>query len=167
MDARPVLSLLARVLADHGLEAILIGNAAAALQGAPVTTVDVDFLFRKTPRNMAKLKAVAKALGATLLRPYYPASDLYRLERDEDGLQVDFMGTIHGVRSFESLRSRALRWELEGVPLWVADLKDIVRSKRAAGRPRDRAVLEILERTLHEKEAAKPKAKTRGPAAGK
>jgi predicted nucleotidyltransferase len=167
MEARPVLSLLARVLADHGLEAILIGNAAAALQGAPVTTVDVDFLFRRTTRNVTKLKAVAKTLGATLMRPYYPASDLFRLERDEDGLQVDFMGTIHGVRSFESLRSRAFRWEIAGVALWVADLADVVRSKRAAGRPRDRAVLDILERTLHEREAAKPKAKTRSPAAGK
>ena len=76
MDARPTLFTLARVLHEHGLEAVLIGNAAAALQGAPVTTVDFDFLFRKTPYNLRKLKAVAKSLGATLLRPYYPASDL-------------------------------------------------------------------------------------------
>jgi hypothetical protein len=38
------------------LEAILIGNAAAAIQGAPVTTVDFDFMFRATPANLAKLK---------------------------------------------------------------------------------------------------------------
>ncbi len=63
MDARPVLSLLARTLEENGLEAILIGNAAAALQGAPVTTLDIDFLFRKTPKNVAKLKSVAKALA--------------------------------------------------------------------------------------------------------
>jgi hypothetical protein len=167
MDARPVLSLLAKVLADHNLEAILIGNAAAALQGAPVTTVHVDFLFRKTPRNVAKLKAVAKALGATLMRPYYPASDLFRLERDEDGLQVDFMAGIHGVRSFEGLRSRAQPWEFGGAPLLVADLADIVRSKRAAGRRRDRAVLDILERTLHEKETAQPPGTARRPPARK
>lgn len=33
MDARPILEAVARVLAEQGLEAILIGNAAAALQG--------------------------------------------------------------------------------------------------------------------------------------
>lgn len=35
--------------------------------------------------------------------------------------------------------------------LWVADLVDIIASKRAAGRPRDKAVLEVLEATLREK----------------
>ena len=165
MDARPVLSVLARVLEQCGLEAILIGNAAAAVQGAPVTTMDVDFLFRKNPRNLAKLKAVAKALGAVILRPYYPTSDLFRLVRDDDGLQVDFMAAIHGVRSFESLRSRAWRLKLDGSAILVADLADVVRSKRAAGRPRDRAVLEILERTLDEKTKADAATKTRRPPA--
>jgi len=64
MDARPTLFTLARVLDEEGLEAIMIGNAAAALHGAPVTTLDFDFLFPKTPGNLRKLKAVAKSLGA-------------------------------------------------------------------------------------------------------
>jgi len=151
MDARPILFMLARVLHQHGLEAVLIGNAAAALQGAPVTTLDFDFLFRKTPGNLRKLKAVARSLGAVVLKPYYPASDLFRVVRDEDSLQVDFMARIHGVSSVASLRSRALRLDFGGHVLLVADLADIIRSKRAAGRPRDRAVLEVLEKTLDEK----------------
>src|SRR5215468_8246501 len=102
MDARPVLEALARLLEESGLEAILIGNAAAALQGAPVTTMDIDFLFRQTPRNVGKLKAVAKALDAVILRPFHPASGLFRLSRDRDSLQVDFMTQIHGVKSFEA-----------------------------------------------------------------
>src|SRR5947209_236845 len=62
MDAFPVLVRIAQLLHRHGLEAILIGNAAAALRGAPVTTVDLDFLFRKTPANLKKLKAIAAKL---------------------------------------------------------------------------------------------------------
>lgn len=126
----------------------MIGNAAAALQGAPVTTVDFDFLFRKTSSNLVKLKALTKRLRATLLRPYYPVSDLYRLTRDEDGLQVDFMGTIHGVRSFAGVRDRAVMIDIGRVPVRVASLADIVKSKRAARRPRDLAVIDILERSL-------------------
>ena len=47
MNAAPILISVARVLRETGLEAVMIGNAAAALQGAPVTPVDVDFLFPK------------------------------------------------------------------------------------------------------------------------
>ncbi len=166
MDARPILDILARVLDEAGLEAILIGNAAAALQAAPVTTIDFDFLFRKTPRNLQKLKTVARALNGVILRPYYPSSDLFRLVRDDDGLQVDFMATIHGIKSYGGLRARSRRVDFSGHTLLVADLADIIRSKRAAGRPRDRAVLDILEKTQDEK-ARYEKGKTRGPQGGK
>jgi predicted nucleotidyltransferase len=158
VDAKPLLMELVRQMLDVNLEAVLIGNAAAALHGAPVTTIDFDFLFRKTSRNLAKLKALARALGAVVLRPYYPASDLYRIVRDDDGLQVDFMATIHGVRSFEGLRARAEEVEIDGVTVLVASLSDIIRSKRAARRPRDMAVLDILEKTLEETPRSKDSA---------
>jgi hypothetical protein len=145
VDATPLLGEVARRLHDVHLEAVLIGNAGAALQGAPVTTVDFDFLFRKTPRNLAKLRQVADALKATILRPYYPASDLYRIVRDDDGLQVDFMSVVHGIRSCSGVRDRATRIEIGGAPLLVASRSDIIASKRAARRPRDLAVLDILE----------------------
>jgi hypothetical protein len=102
MNARPVLAKVTQLLSEHRLEAILIGNAAAALQGAPVTTIDMDFLFRKTPGNLARLKRIAADLGAVVLKPFYPVSGLYRVMRDDDGLQLDFMTHIHGVRSFVS-----------------------------------------------------------------
>jgi predicted nucleotidyltransferase len=153
VDAEPLLGEVARQMHAVRLEAVLIGNAAAALQGAPVTTIDFDFLFRKTPRNMEKMKAVAKALGATILRPYYPVSDLYRIVRDDDGLQVDLMTTIHGIRSFAGLRDRATIVPIGGVPVLVASLDDVIKSKRAAKRPRDLAVLDTLEAARGAKEA--------------
>jgi hypothetical protein len=93
--------------------------------------VDLDFLFRRTPRNVGKLKQLATRLHATVLRPYYPVSDLFRLVRDDDGLQVDFMGSIHGIRSFEGLRDRGRTVRIAGVELRVACLDDIIRSKGA------------------------------------
>src|SRR5713226_6522490 len=125
MDGRPVLFRIERLLAEHWLEAVLIGNAAAALQGAPVTTVDFDFMFRKTPANLRKLKALAAALDAVIMRPYYPASDLFRIVRDDDGFQIDFMATVHGVRSLASLRSRAKIVSIDDARLLVANLSDI------------------------------------------
>lgn len=151
MNAEPLLSSVAAALAQARLEAILVGNAAAAVHGAPVTTVDFDFMFRTTPANLAKLKKFAKQMDAMVLRPYYPMSSLYRVMNDDRGLQADFMPVMHGVKSFNSLRSRAEKIQLGGQSLWVASLKDIIASKRAADRPRDRAVLEVLEKTLREK----------------
>jgi len=96
------------VLRETGLEAIMIGNAAAALQGAPVTTVDVDFLFRKTPANLRKLKKVAVKLGAVIFKPYYPPGDFLRLYADDAALQVNFV-TRRGGRSYENVRKVAIR----------------------------------------------------------
>jgi len=148
MNATPLLSSLLAAMAEARLEAVLIGNAAAAMHGAPVTTVDFDFMFRDTPANLRKLKAVAAAVSAVVLRPYYPVSKLYRMVNDDTGLQADFMPVIHGVRSFEGLRRRASPAVVSGQSVLVASLDDIIRSKKAAGRERDQAVLEILERTL-------------------
>jgi len=150
MDAQPFLAAMAEALEAVRLEAVLVGNAAAALHGAPVTTLDFDFMFRKTPPNLAKLKRLARRLNAVILRPYYPASDLYRVAVEDTGLQLDFLSTLHGIRSFASLRSRADRVAFGGAQLWVASLEDVIASKRALGRPRDLAVLDVLEKTARE-----------------
>ena len=157
MNGAPLLTSVVAALTAVRLEAILIGNAAAAIQGAPVTTLDFDFMIRATPLNLRKLKRFADRLDAVILRPYYPASAMYRVVNEDRGLQVDFMPVVHGVKSLASLRSRAEKIELGGRSLWVASLADIITSKRVAGRPRDKAVLEILEATLREKNQSEQK----------
>jgi hypothetical protein len=148
MDASPFLAQIAELLERHSLEAILVGNAAAALAGAPVTTIDFDFLFRRTPVSLRKLKAIAAELEAVILTPYYPVSGLYRVSRDADGLQLDFMTVIDGIRSFEALRSRAHLVPFGNARLRVADLADFVESKKTAGRSRELAALPTRKKRL-------------------
>jgi hypothetical protein len=151
VDAAPTLQAITRAMDRAGLEAILVGNAAAALLGARVTTMDFDFMIRSTPGNLRKLRKIADDLGGTLFQPYYPSSRMYRLERD-DGLQVDFLMQMDGIRSFESLRSRSSQLDLDrDWSVLVASLSDIIKSKRAAGRPKDVAVLPELEATHRER----------------
>ncbi|CAB1076480.1 hypothetical protein D1AOALGA4SA_4276 [Olavius algarvensis Delta 1 endosymbiont] len=151
MNASPLLIKVARALYLVGLEAVMVGNAAAALHGAPVTTLDIDFMFRKTPLNMRKLKDFAKELEAQILKPYYPVSSLYRVVNDDTGMQLDFMSILHGIKSFENLRSDAVEVEFDGYTLKIASLEKIILSKKTLGRPRDLAVIGILEKTLDEK----------------
>jgi hypothetical protein len=155
MDAEPILSRIAELLNRHGLEAIMVGNAAAAVQGVPLTTVDVDFLFRRTPTNVRKLKDIARDLNAVVFRPFYPIMPLFRLSRETDHLQIDFMSEISGVPSYEGLRSRATIVKFGGSSLHVASLPDIIKSKKAAGRPQDLAAMPILEESLEELSRAK------------
>jgi hypothetical protein len=162
MDASPILARIAELFHRHGLEAVMVGNAAAALQGAPVTTVDIDFLFRKTPVNVKKLKAVNQDLGAVILRPFYPVLDLFRIMRDDDMLQIDFMTSMAGIQSYEGLRKRAARLNFGGHPLLVASLADIIKSKKIAGRPKDLAVMPALENALAQIQT-QPQSETRAP----
>jgi hypothetical protein len=57
MDAAPLLVQVAGLLKKHGLEAVLIGNAAAVLQGAPVTTADIDFSDPEICRQLQKVES--------------------------------------------------------------------------------------------------------------
>src|SRR3954467_11516137 len=155
MNGAPLLEKIAKALTECHLEAVLIGNAAAALHGAPVTTMDFDFMFRKTEANLEKIKKLASHLGGTVRRPFHPASGLYRVTNEAFGLQVDFMSVVHGVRSFSSLKSRGKRVSFGGVDMLIASLPDIIASKKAADRPHDRAVLDVLQKTLDEAKKGK------------
>jgi hypothetical protein len=162
MDAGIYLREIAEQFSRLSLEAVLIGNAAAAIQGAPVTTIDIDFLFRNTPSNVAKLKKFAKALNLVIFNPLYPASQMFRLMRESDTLQLDFCVRISGIRTYESLRSRASPVPFGDKSILVASMADIIKSKRAAGRPKDLATLVTLEE-VYAKIQAREKAKAAQP----
>jgi hypothetical protein len=57
------------------------------------------------------------------------------------------MTVIDGIRSFEGLRKRSKIIRIDDTELTVTALPDIIKSKRAAGRARDLAVLDVLEKT--------------------
>ncbi len=145
VDATEIVARVARAIEERKLDAVLIGNAGAAMHGAPVTTIDLDFLIRRAPANKKKLTAIAEDLRATLYRPFFPVSTVMRMMNDDETLQVDFRDEVSGIRSFEGVRKRAEAIQVAGTVIRVAALADIIKMKRAANRPRDRAVLEILE----------------------
>ncbi len=142
---------LARALRAAKLEAIVIGNTASMLNGAPVTTQDIDLLIRDTRSNRRKLARFAEEIGGSAPMP---VSELSEVEWIEGRLAVPVeihYDRISGGLTFSSLRSRAQLVVVGDEKLVVAALADVIRSKRAAGRPKDRAVLPILRDTLRVK----------------
>jgi len=59
-----------------GLDAIVIGNAAAALHGVPITTQDIDLFVRDTPRNAENIDQLLHELGSQVIasQPFEPVS---------------------------------------------------------------------------------------------
>ena len=139
---------VAKALRAAKLEAIVIGNSASMLNGAPVTTQDIDLLIRDTRPNRRKLARFAEEIGGSAPMP---VSELSKVEWIEGRLAVPVeihYDRISGGLTFSLLRSRAQHVMVGDEKLVVASLADVIRSKRAAGRPKDRAVLPILRDTL-------------------
>jgi len=139
---------VAKALRAAKLEAIVIGNSASMLNGAPVTTQDIDLLIRDTRPNRRKLARFAEEIGGSAPMP---VSELSKVEWIEGRLAVPVeihYDRISGGLTFSFLRSRAQHVMVGDEKLVVASLADIIRSKQAAGRPKDRAVLPILRDTL-------------------
>src|SRR5277367_2726356 len=53
-----------RALRDGGVEFILVGGLAAAVNGAPVNTLDIDVVHARDPANIARLLPVLETLDA-------------------------------------------------------------------------------------------------------
>jgi hypothetical protein len=128
------------------LEAIIVGNVAAVLQGAPVTTQDLDLLVRGTVANRRKIAAFAAELGGAV-RQISPLSDTLRIDIPAGVVDLLF-DALPGRLSFQSVRSRALRSKIVDERALIARLDDVIASKEAANRPKDRAQLPILRDTL-------------------
>jgi hypothetical protein len=129
-----------------GLEILIVGSTAAVLQGAPVMTQDVDILIRDTRANREKLERFAKALGARMMRPS-DLSTAIKLVDIDIPVDVLFDRLPTGER-FEALRSRSKAIALGRHSAVVIALEDVIASKQAAGRDKDRAQLPTLQQTL-------------------
>src|SRR5687767_11311012 len=70
---------LLKALADAQLEALIVGSMAAAMQGVPLMTQDIDLLVRDTPLNRRKLETLAKLLGAASPTLVSPLTSIVRI----------------------------------------------------------------------------------------
>jgi hypothetical protein len=154
-DEAFVVTLL-RELAACGLEAIIVGNAAAAIQGVPVTTQDVDLLVRDTPGNREKIERLCVALGASRPVAVSELSSAQTILGAAWPIDLLFDRLIGGLE-FASVRSRSRSLPIGDVTAIVASLEDIIRSKEAANRPKDQAVLPLLRDALRVLEALEKK----------
>jgi hypothetical protein len=149
-----------RRLAENDVEAIVVGLLAGVLQGAPVTTGDVDVVHRRTKENVARLLRVLADIDATYrhdprrIRPgeSHLLGPGHQLLETRFG-DLDCLGTIDDGKSYDDLLQQSVLVELgTGLTIRVLELSALIEVKRRAGRAKDLAVLPLLEATRDELE---------------
>jgi hypothetical protein len=151
-----------RALTAHGVRFVVIGGVAARLRGAPLLTQDVDVCPANDRANLEALAAALNDLDARL-----------RVSDDPDGVpfpvvpemlataeswtlvtnagDLDLVFRPAGSQGYADLDREASALPVAQNPplvVQVASLADIIRTKEAAGREKDRAALPLLRRTL-------------------
>src|SRR5438874_5114989 len=97
---------LAKALRAAKLEAIVIGNCASMLNGAPVTTQDIDLLIRDTRTNRRKLARFADEIGGSVPMPDSELSTVVWIEgRLAVPVEIQY-DLISGGLTFSTVRSR-------------------------------------------------------------
>lgn len=152
---------LLAVLERHGVDYVLIGGLAATLHGAAYVTFDVDITPATDVANLDRLSAALRELGARVRVAGIPGglpfdhdarslarAGVWNLTTAFGDLDLSFVPS--GTGGFDDLREHAVAVTVHGVTLNVASLADIVRSKQAADREKDRLALPMLRRLLEQ-----------------
>lgn len=143
-----------KLLADGGINFVIVGGFAAVARGSLQITQDLDICYERTPENLRRL--------ANVLAPYHPRlraapQDVpfvfdertltqgmnFTLETDLG--DIDLLGELSGVGQFSEVVRDAISLPLFGESYRIASLETVIRSKRAAGRPKDLNSLPELE----------------------
>lgn len=133
-------------LSEAGVEFLIVGAHALAAHGIPRATGDLDIWVRPSPENADRVLAALSTFG----------SPLFELTRDDltspetvfqIGLppaRIDFLTTISGV-AFEEAWQRRIHVKIGDLNVPVIGREDFIANKRAVGRTRDLADVEMLD----------------------
>jgi hypothetical protein len=155
MTAEPAFDPVAllEALTKGGVRFVVIGAVAGRILGSATVTRDLDVCYARDDRNLEALASVLVSLRARLRGgdPDVPfrldaqslkAGDAFTFATDVGDLDV--LGTPAGTGGYEALARTADVVDLDAISVLVASIDDLIRMKRAAGRPTDLVQLEHL-----------------------
>lgn len=149
-DYRDMLCLLN----EEQVEYLLIGGWAISFHARFRYTEDIDLWVRPSPTNAAHLMRALRRFGAPLTN--VTEADFiqprYGLHIGVPPCRIDILTTIAGV-SFDEAWPNRIEETLDGIPINVIGLDELIRNKQAAGRDRDLRDVAVLKKSSGKKPA--------------
>jgi predicted nucleotidyltransferase len=137
---------LLRCLNESDVRYVIVGATAFAAHGWVRATADVDLFVASDTENVTRLRAALADFGYDVSDASVEDFQRYKILLRQYDLPLDLHPFLQGVSGFEDVWARRVLADLGDVRAPFASLDDLIAMKRAAGRPRDRADLEELER---------------------
>lgn len=154
----PDLSAIIEGLIKADIKFIVVGGLAAVIQGAPITTMDVDIVHYRSFDNISKLLKFLKSIDATYRRP-----DNKVIEPREEDLTgmghalfktrlgpLDVLTFIEEGKTYEELVKHTVEIKFRGHLIRVLDIRMLAELKKKSKDPKDVQRLSVLEETIRQ-----------------
>ncbi len=137
---------------------ILVGGLAAVIQGAPVTTLDVDIVCDRSEENISRLFDFLRSVGAVFRRP---DDKTIPLKREDVSSFVhallstrlgplDVLAVIEEGKTYNDLIDHTVQIKFRGHTLHVLNLETLIRLKKTSKNPKHRQQIPVLEEVLRQ-----------------
>lgn len=160
MKPKPDFLAILQTLAKYQVKFIVVGGVGAVLQGAPISTFDLDLVHSRTRKNVDRLLVALELLdaryrtaGAREIKPArsHLSSPGHQLLMTRFG-PLDLLGAIGKNRGYGHLLNETVDMTVgAGLSVRVLDLATLIKVKEEVAHDKDLAVLTVLRRTLEEK----------------
>lgn len=148
---------ICEILNEEGVRYVVVGGIATVMHGSTLSTQDIDLVPDRSDNNLAALARALQRLNvrirtedesvAVKIDEQFLRNSTFMLNLVSDCGDIDIAFQPSGpLEGYEGWKRGAIELSIgTGVMVWVAALDDVVASKRAANRPKDRAALPYLE----------------------
>jgi hypothetical protein len=136
---------LFRLLNEKNVDYVIVGGYAVAFHGFVRATKDIDVLFRNTPENITRLMTALAGFGISNtmmdMDVFSRQGQIVRIGTPP--LMIELINAIGGV-TFEEVWGHKISGHYGDVQVYFLSREDLLRSKKAAGRPQDLRDIEEL-----------------------
>jgi hypothetical protein len=143
---------LFRLLNEKNVEYVIVGGYAVAFHGFVRATKDIDILFRNSSENIKRLIAALIGFGIseTIMEMNLFSKQGQIIRIGSPPLMIELINAIGGV-SFEEIWTNKISGHYGEVHVFFLSREDLLRSKKAAGRPQDLRDIEELDGDIESK----------------